>query len=42
MLRTSVHGVGDAVFAAFLFGLLRVLPPWAVVVIAAAVGALVS
>ncbi len=42
VLRTSVHGVGDAVFAAVLFGLLRVLPPWAVVVIAAAVGALVS
>lgn len=39
VLRTSVHGVGDVVFAAALFGLLRVLPPWAVVGIAAAAGA---
>ena len=31
VLRTSVHGVGDVVFAAVLFGLLRILPPWAVV-----------
>ncbi len=41
VLRTSVHGVGDVIFASVLFGLLRVLPPWAVVGIAAAVGAVV-
>ena len=41
VLRTSVHGVGDAIFALLLFGLLRVLPPWAVVGIAAAAGAVV-
>jgi chromate transporter len=40
VLRTSVHGVGDVVFASVLFGLLRVLPPWAVVGIAAVAGAL--
>ena len=39
--HTSVHGVGDAGFAAILFGLLRLLPPWAVVGIAAVVGAIV-
>lgn len=41
VLSTSVHGVGDVVFAALLFGLLRILPPWAVVGIAAAAGAVV-
>jgi chromate transporter len=41
VLRTSVHGAGDVAFAAVLFGLLRVLPPWAVVGIAAVAGALV-
>jgi chromate transporter len=41
VLRTSVHGVGDVIFAAVLFGLLRLLPPWAVVGIAAAAGAVV-
>ncbi len=41
VLQTSVHGVGDAAFALGLFGLLRVLPPWAVVGIAAAAGAVV-
>jgi chromate transporter len=40
VLRTSVHGVGDLSFALVLFGLLRMLPPWAVVGIAAAVGAI--
>jgi chromate transporter len=40
VLRSSVHGVGDAAFAAALFGLLRVLPAWAVVGVAAAAGAL--
>lgn len=40
VLRTSVHGVGDVVFAAVLFALLRVVPAWAVVGIAAASGAL--
>jgi chromate transporter len=39
VLRTSVHDVGDAVFALLLFGLLRVLPPWAVVAIGAVAGA---
>jgi chromate transporter len=39
VLQTSVHSVGDVVFASTLFGLLRVLPPWAVVGIAAAAGA---
>jgi chromate transporter len=41
VLRTSVHGVGDVVFAAVLFVLLRSLPAWAVVILAAAAGALV-
>ena len=41
VLTTSVHGVGDAAFAAVLFGLLRILPPWAVVGIAAVAGAIV-
>ena len=40
VLSTSVDGVGDVVFAVVLFGLLRVLPPWAVVGIAAAAGAI--
>jgi len=39
VLRTSVHNVGDAVFAASLLVLLRFAPPWAVVVLAAVVGA---
>jgi hypothetical protein len=38
VLRTSIHGVGDVAYALILFGLLRVLPPWAVVAIAAAAG----
>ena len=41
VLRTSIHGVGDVVYASILFGLLRILPPWAVVAIAAAVGTIV-
>ena len=41
VLRTAVHGVGDVAFAAVLFGLLRIVPPWAVVGIAAAAGAIV-
>jgi chromate transporter len=41
VLRTSVGGAGDVVFAVVLFGLLRVLPPWVVVLLAAAAGALV-
>ncbi len=41
VLRTTVHGVGDVIFALALFGLLRVLPPWAVVGLAAAAGAIV-
>ncbi len=40
VLRTSVHSVGDVLFAGVLFGLLRVLPPWAVVGIAAAAGSI--
>ena len=39
VLRTSVHGAGDVGFAVALFALLRVLPPWAVVGIAALAGA---
>ena len=39
VLRTAVHGVGDVAFAVVLFGLLRILPPWAVVGVAAAAGA---
>jgi chromate transporter len=41
VLHTSVHGAGDVVFAAVLFGLLRLLPPWAVVGVAAVAGAVV-
>jgi chromate transporter len=41
ILTTSVHGIGDVAFAAVLFVLLRALPAWAVVGIAAAAGALV-
>jgi chromate transporter len=41
ILRTSVHGFGDVLFAAALFALLRVLPPWTVVGIAAVAGAAV-
>lgn len=40
VLRTAVHGAGDVAFAAVLFGLLRIVPPWAVVGIAAAAGAI--
>ncbi len=40
VLHTSVHGVGDAALAVVLFGLLRLLPPWTVVGIAAATGAI--
>lgn len=39
VLSTSVRGVGDAVFALALFGLLRMFPPWLVVAIAAVGGA---
>jgi chromate transporter len=38
VLRTSVHGIADAAFAVALFGLLRFLPPWLVVAIAAGAG----
>lgn len=41
VVRTAVDSVGDLVFAAALLGALRVLPVWAVVVVAAAGGALV-
>jgi chromate transporter len=41
ILQTSVHGIGDVAFAAVLFALLRRLPAWAVVGVAAAAGALV-
>ena len=41
VLQASVNGIGDAVFGMALFGLLRFLPPWAVVAIAAAAGAIV-
>jgi chromate transporter len=41
VLQTSVNGVGDVAFGLTLFGLLRLLPPWAVVAIAAAAGAIV-
>ncbi len=41
VLRTSIGGFGDALFAIGLLGLLRVLPPWAVILIAAASGAVV-
>jgi chromate transporter len=39
VLSSSVHDVTDAVVVALLFLLLRFLPPWAIVAIAAAVGA---
>ena len=39
VLSTSVHDEGDAVTVVVLFLLLRLLPPWAVVGIAAVVGA---
>ena len=38
VLRTSVHSFGEAVLALALFALLRIAPPWAVVVVAAIVG----
>ncbi|MSO96256.1 MAG: chromate efflux transporter [Thermoleophilia bacterium] len=38
VLRTSVHGVEEALFAAALFGLLRIAPPWMVVAVAAVAG----
>ena len=41
VLRTSVDNAWDALFAVALFGLLRVLPPWVVIPLAAAAGALV-
>ena len=41
VLRTAVDGVLDAALVAVLFGALRLLPPWAVVVAAAVVGAAV-
>jgi len=40
VLTTSIDGVGDAAFALALLVLLRVLPVWAVVPVAAAAGAL--
>jgi len=40
VLQTSVHSAGDALFALVLFGLLRFLPPWVVIPLAAASGAL--
>lgn len=39
VLSTSVHDVGDAAMVALRFALLRFLPPWAVVGIAAVIGA---
>ncbi len=41
VLRTTVEDVLDAVLVGVLFLALRVLPPWAVVAVAAAVGAVV-
>ena len=41
VLSTSVHDVGDAVVVGVLFVLLRFLPPWAVVGVAALAGAVV-
>ena len=41
VLTTSIDGLGDVVFAAGLLVLLRVLPVWAVVPLAAVAGALV-
>jgi len=40
VLKTSIDGVGDAAFALALLVLLRVLPVWVVVPVAAAAGAL--
>ena len=40
VLRTSVDNAGDALFALALFALLRILPPWVVIPLAAAAGAL--
>ena len=40
VLQTSVDDAGDALFALVLFGLLRVLPPWVVIPLAAGAGAL--
>ena len=40
VLTTSIDGVGDVAFAALLLALLRALPVWAVVPIAAGAGAL--
>jgi chromate transporter len=42
VVSTSVNGVGDVALVVALFGLLRVLPPWAVVAAGAAAGALVA
>ena len=41
VLTTSIEGVGDVAFAVGLLGLLRVLPVWTVVLLAAAAGYLV-
>ncbi len=41
IVRTSVDGAGDALLVAALFALLRVAPAWAVVAVAALVGAVV-
>jgi hypothetical protein len=41
VLSTAVDGFGDVAFALVLFGLLRLLPPWGVVGIAAVAGAIV-
>ena len=41
ILTGSIDGVGDVVFALSLLGLLRVIPIWAVVPLAAAAGAIV-
>jgi len=38
VLQTSVDSAWDALFALVLFGLLRVLPPWAVIPLAAGAG----
>jgi chromate transporter len=40
VLESSVDNVWDALFALVLFGLLRVLPPWLVIPLAAAAGTL--
>ena len=39
VLQTSVDNIWDALLALVLFGLLRVLPPWAVIPLAAVAGA---